>query len=206
MLGLDLRTLPFIIVAMLVAVTVHEFAHAWTAYRLGDPTARNRGRLTLNPISHLDPWGTLLLVLVGFGWAKPVPVEPSYFANPRTGMLAVALAGPLSNFAVAFLLGVPLKMGMDFTGPGGVLGVLLIVTIRLNIALGLFNLIPIPPLDGSRVVEMVLPPQYARDYARLQPWATLVLLVVLFTGAFSEPLHTAVNYVFAQATGLRTVF
>lgn len=207
----DPRELPYLIVAVLVVVTVHEYAHALTAFLLGDPTARDRGRLTLNPISHLDLLGSLLLLIAGFGWAKPVPVEPSNFANPRRGMLAVALAGPLANFAMAFLLGLPFKLGVlgllvrpavGVAIPGGVvLQKLLVITILYNVGLGVFNLIPIPPLDGSRVLEAFLPGRYAYQYARIQPWSMLILLVLLFTNVINRPLFAVTYYLFSQAAG-----
>ncbi|MDR7567247.1 MAG: site-2 protease family protein, partial [Armatimonadota bacterium] len=152
--GLGLPHLLATAVALLVAVTVHEYAHAYTAVRLGDPTPKRLGRLTLNPLAHLDPWGTLLLLLAGFGWAKPVPVNPAYFADPRRGMLMVAAAGPLANLALLGALGALARAG---TVPElGWLGELWLRLLYVNAVLAVFNLLPVPPLDGSRILGALL--------------------------------------------------
>ncbi len=176
MLGLELPTLVLRLVALLIAATVHEFAHAWMADRLGDPTPRLRGRLSLNPLVHLDLIGSLLLLLVGFGWAKPVEVNPRNFAHWRQGMMLVAAAGPLANVTLLFLLGLVVQGGVV---ADGLLGRLVFTIMVINAVLAVFNLLPIPPLDGSRILAGLLPPRQALAYDRLQPYGPLVLLAVL---------------------------
>jgi Zn-dependent protease len=186
--------------SLLIAITVHEFSHAMMANRLGDPTAKRLGRLTLNPIKHLDPLGTLMLFLVGFGWGKPVPINPNYFRmNPRRGMAVSALAGPLSNFALAALLGVLVRVGVvDWHSPWSwpfypfaswdaswVAADIIGYVILLNLILGVFNLIPIPPLDGFNIAVGVLPRRQAEAVARLQQYGPLLLLLLVFLGYFT---------------------
>ena len=196
----DPLALAITLAAVVVAATVHEFAHALVADRLGDPTARNLGRLSLNPLVHLDLLGTLFFVVFGFGWARPVPVNPRNFEDPRRGMLQVALAGPLANVTLAFLVGALLK------APGLALDSLtaaaLLTLIRINIILALFNLIPIPPLDGSRILEALLVGRQALTYHRLQPYGTLLLLVLLYTGIVGRVMLPAVRWLFHASTGL----
>ena len=186
--------------SLLIAITLHEFSHAMMANRLGDPTAKRLGRLSLNPIRHLDPLGTLMLFLVGFGWGKPVPINPNYFRmNPRRGMAISALAGPLSNFALAALLGVLVRVGVvDWHSPwswpfypfasweaGWVAADIIGYVILLNLILGVFNLIPIPPLDGFNIAVGVLPRRQAAAMARLQQYGPLLLLLLVFLGYFT---------------------
>ena len=186
--------------SLLIAITLHEFSHAMMANRLGDPTAKRLGRLSLNPIRHLDPLGTLMLFLVGFGWGKPVPINPNYFRmNPRRGMAISALAGPLSNFALAALLGVLVRVGVvDWHSPWSwpfypfaswdaswVAADIIGYVILLNLILGVFNLIPIPPLDGFNIAVGVLPRRQAEAVARLQQYGPLLLLLLVFLGYFT---------------------
>ncbi|HKX17574.1 MAG TPA: site-2 protease family protein [bacterium] len=185
--------------AVLVAATFHEFAHALVADRLGDPTPRALGRLSLNPIVHLDLLGTLFFVVFGFGWARPVPVNPRYFADPRRGMLQVALAGPLANVTVAFAVGALLKLP-DLPG-GPVVAEALSMLIWINGVLAIFNLIPIPPLDGSRILESLLVGRQALTYSRLQPYGTLLLLVLLYSGVVGRIMLPAVRWLYRASTG-----
>src|SRR3990172_12479092 len=151
---LEPQTIMLWVGALLVSITVHEFMHAWTANFLGDHTAKTNGRITLNPLAHLDPIGTLTLIFFRFGWGKPVPVNPNNFKNPKLGWALVSVAGPLSNLVLAALFTLPYK----FLGGGdSFLSNFLLVNIILNIRLMVFNLIPIPPLDGSRVLYALLP-------------------------------------------------
>ena len=185
--------------AVLVAATFHEFAHAFVADRLGDPTPRTLGRLSLNPLVHLDLLGTLFFVVFGFGWARPVPVNPRHFADPRRGMLQVALAGPLANITLAFVVGALLKIP-DL--PGGPLAVeVLSALIWINVILALFNLIPIPPLDGSRILESLLVGRQALTYSRLQPYGTLLLLGLLYTGVVGRIMLPAARWLYHASTG-----
>ncbi len=177
MLGGDPGTLLWRVLAILVAVTVHEFAHAWTADRLGDPTPRVRGRLSLNPVVHLDPIGSLLLLLAGFGWARPVEVNPRYFPDPRRGMLVVAAAGPVANVASALALGLAYQLGL--VAPGTWLAGLVLTVILINAVLAIFNLLPIHPLDGSKILLGLLPPAQAQSYDRLASFGPLLLLALV---------------------------
>jgi len=200
MLGLNPTALLYVGVALVVAASVHEFAHAYVADRLGDPTPRSQGRLTLNPLAHLDLVGSLLILLAGFGWAKPVQVDPMNFRDRRRGMILVAAAGPLANITVLFLLGVPYKLGLLAFG-ATVLDRLLVVTIRINAMLAIFNLIPVPPLDGSKILIGLLPPPQAAAYARLQPYGVLLLLLLVVTNAISVVLIGPIRWLVAQAMG-----
>lgn len=166
---------------ILLALTFHEFAHAWTANKLGDPTAKQEGRLTLNPIVHLDPVGTIMLFLVQFGWAKPVPVDPRYLQNPTRDMMWIALAGPASNMVLAFICGLVLQ-NVGFAPTGGMMEVarqMLLWGLRINLILAAFNLIPLHPLDGSRILTGLLPPEQAYRYGQLEPYGPGILLLLI---------------------------
>jgi Zn-dependent protease len=175
-------------VALLVAITVHEFAHALVASRLGDPTAERLGRLSLNPLRHLDPIGTLMLLVAGFGWGKPVPVNPYYLrTGPKTGMALTSVAGPISNLITAFLFALPLRFDLvtRMGSPNGVspsLFQILASIILLNIGLALFNLIPLPPLDGFSVALGLLPREIAAALAQIQPYGPFILLLLILAG------------------------
>jgi Zn-dependent protease len=186
--------------SLLIAITVHEFSHAMMANRLGDPTAKRLGRLSLNPVKHLDPLGTLMLFLVGFGWGKPVPINPNYFRmNPRRGMALSALAGPLSNFTLVALLGILVRVGVvawhsPWSWPfvpfaswnaGWVAADIIGYVILLNLILGVFNLIPIPPLDGFNIAVGILPREQAAAMLRVERYGPMILLVVVFLGYFT---------------------
>lgn len=204
MLGLDLTTLLYVAAALVVSATVHEFAHAYLADRLGDPTPRSQGRLTLNPLAHLDPAGTLLILFAGFGWAKPVQINPANFENWRRDSIIVAAAGPLANVTLLFVLGVPYKLGLlDFGlfGPAASMSRFLLVTMQINAMLAVFNLVPIPPLDGSKILMGLLPPAQAVSYARIQPYGVLVLFLLVITRSFSIVLNTPIRWLMGQATG-----
>lgn len=185
---------------ILLALTVHECAHAWTAYRLGDPTAKMLGRVTLNPIKHLDPIGTIMLFFSGlFGWAKPVPVNPRNFKNISRDMMWVSLAGPLSNLALAAIFAVLYKLFL-MAGPGlmhalpGVYRPLFIMvefSVIINVSLAIFNMVPVPPLDGSKVLTYLLPSDKAFAFSRIEPYGFMILLLLIVTGAihkFVSPL------------------
>ncbi len=169
------------VVAIVLGITVHEFMHAYAASRLGDDTARLLGRLSLNPMAHLDPFGTLLLVLAGFGYGKPVPFNESRLRS-AAGVSAVAVAGPLANLALAALCAVPLRFGgADLLG--GAYDQILFDVVRWNCVLAIFNLVPIPPLDGANVVYGLLPPQQRYTWRTYQQYGPMLLLLLLFFGA-----------------------
>ena len=182
---IDLQTLLLLLPVLLGSLTLHELAHGVTATMLGDPTPREDGRLTLNPLAHLDPIGTLLLVVTlvattfAFGWAKPVAVQPRYFRHPREGMAIVAAAGPATNFVLALVCLIPIKL--DVTGQAyEVFRAAFIV----NVVLGVFNMLPIPPLDGGNVLAGLLPYSMAAVFNRLRPYGFLLLYALLFSGGF----------------------
>jgi len=188
--------------ALLLAVTVHEVAHGLVASRLGDPTARLQGRLTLNPLPHIDPLGALAFILVGFGWAKPVPVNARNLKRPMRDMALVAVAGPLSNFALAFVALLVLRIvGPHLATPFfayPVLGVLQFIYL-FNLGLAIFNLIPLPPLDGGHFLPYFLPRASWGLLQRLERYGPLILLVLVMTRAtqyFMGPLFVIVNALF----------
>ena len=195
---------------ILLSLTIHEYFHGWTANKLGDPTAKLRGRLTLNPIAHLDVLGTILMFVVGFGWAKPVPINAMNFKDPKKGTLLVAIAGPLSNLATAVVAGIILRplVPKVLTGaiaPGTIesIGVIMLVlAIVYGIALAIFNLIPIPPLDGSRVMYAILPDRYLYAYSRFEPYGVIFLfaLFIFGSGVFRYLLYP-VSYISVLFSG-----
>lgn len=187
MSGLNIATLLARAIVLLIAFTVHELAHAVTADRLGDPTPRRQGRITLNPLAHLDPIGTLMLLISGFGWAKPVMVQPAYLrGNPRTSMGIVAAAGPLSNLLMALVAAIPLRLGLvDLSVRSSSemlpsLSFLLFQFVFINLILLFFNLIPIPPLDGFKILTAVLPAEMAYQLRPLEQYGFLILLLAIF--------------------------
>lgn len=197
---------------VLICLPIHEFAHGFAAYKLGDPTAKNNGRLTLNPIAHIDWIGAACIMLVGFGWAKPVPVNPFHFKNQKhrkAGMALTAFAGPLSNLLFAFL-GVLVLRGFACARflPENVNLIyyatyILFYVIAINLSLAIFNLIPIPPLDGSRIIAGVLPDKVSRFFEKYQMVISLVFIVVIFGGLLDGPLsflqHKAIGGLYGAA-------
>ena len=171
---------------LLFAITVHEYAHGRAALWLGDPTAKRLGRLTLNPIPHIDPFGAICLFLFNFGWAKPVPVNTRFFKNTRRDIIFMSLCGPLANILTAFLAGLLIR---HFLLPWEVYLRALLWMILLNTGLGLFNLLPIPPLDGSHVVENALNPSAAQKYRELGRYGPLILLGIVMLDNFA---HTGI--------------
>jgi len=171
---------------LLLAIVFHELAHGWVAWRLGDPTAKSAGRLSLNPLKHMDPIGTLVLFLTqAIGWAKPVPVNPGYFRNPRQDMMLVALAGPAANILLALALTF-LYRSLAFLDLGKIPSLMLYVGVQLNLGLALFNLLPVPPLDGSRILAGILPSHLAYVYLRYEYLGFIFLVVLVFTGVVGK--------------------
>ena len=203
-----LSTLQHIIIwaiPVLFAITVHEVAHGWVANKLGDPTARMLGRLTLNPIKHIDLVGTIIipgiLLLLGgfiFGWAKPVPITWQNLKNPRRDMALVALAGPISNLLMALIWALILKLGLSLHPQTSILGLFLAsmggAGIAINLMLMILNLIPLPPLDGSRVVASFLHGRLALAYGQLERFGFWILLILLVTGILSRIILPALQF------------
>lgn len=192
--------------ALLLAITFHEYAHGRMAYHFGDATAKWQGRLSLNPLRHLDPIGTIALLLFGFGWAKPVPINPYNFRDYRSGLLWVSLAGPLANFGLAlaalFLRFIPIKLGLywapylQFTETLAV----------FNVLLGVFNLVPIPPLDGSKILAALAPDNIAGYIRRIEPYAPVLLMVLIFSGLIGRIIGPLYRHVLgAMATVVRLI-
>ncbi|MGI6165723.1 MAG: site-2 protease family protein [Limnochordia bacterium] len=189
--NLDLISLVFQVIAVLFAISVHEYAHGFISYRLGDPTPRLEGRLSLNPLAHLDPIGTLMLVVFRFGWAKPVMVNPTYYQNPRKGMMYVSLAGPGANVLTAYIFAfirwafvhfvIEWFPGMNFRTVVKLV-YFLDLNIIINLGLAAFNLIPVPPLDGSKILGGLLPYRYRRVLYTLEQYGPIILVILLFTG------------------------
>jgi Zn-dependent protease len=190
MLGLDLPTLISRIFIILIAFTVHEFAHAWTANYFGDDTPRLNGRLTLNPLAHLDIMGSLLLLVAGFGWAKPVPINPyALRKHSSAGVMWVSLAGPLSNLFMAILAAIPLRLSLVplVFSSSSILptpAYFLYEFMMINLTLLLFNLIPISPLDGEKIITYFLPQSWSKGFDTIRPYGSLILLLLVFGGQF----------------------
>jgi len=194
-----LMEMPLVLVMVFFSVVCHEIAHGYTAYRLGDPTASRMGRLSFNPIVHIDLFGTIILpaMLIFmkspflFAWAKPVPVNPNFFKDPKKGMMLVAMAGPATNLAIALVLSALLFLA------GGILPAFLSRTFAyvsvINVMLMVFNLIPIPPLDGSRIVTNFLKGKALWNYMKLERFGMFIVFGLLFTGVISSILYPAMN-------------
>ncbi len=186
-----LQSLLFTAPVILLAVICHECAHGWVSYKLGDPTAKNAGRLTLNPLKHLDPVGTLCMLFFHVGWANPVPINPMYYKNRKKGIIYVSLAGPVANFILAFIsllvVAITIRFGAADSTAGWIVYQLCYYSSVVNIGLGLFNLIPIPPLDGSKIVGE-LSDKAQEFYWRYQKYWQIVLIICVVTGILSKPL------------------
>ena len=196
---------------MFLSLSLHETAHGFAAYKLGDPTARNLGRLTLNPIKHLDPIGFLCMILAGFGWAKPVPINTRNFKKPRRDIALTSVAGPVSNLILAFIFVIiyqftegPLSkviysaatISGDFSGKLALYALtLLFLAIRLNINLAVFNLLPIPPLDGSKILYMFLPPKVYFKIAPYERYISIGFMILLATGVISPVIGTVSDFI-----------
>ncbi|OLP66842.1 hypothetical protein BACPU_02010 [Bacillus pumilus] len=181
-----LELIPYVAITLVVAFTMHELAHAYVAYRFGDPTAKNQGRLTLNPLKHLDVFGTILIFVAGFGWARPVPVNRYHFKNPRLAGICVSIAGPLSNLVLAFLGTFVYVLLQKFGGewimgfePG--VDYFFRIFINLNVILFLFNLLPLPPLDGYRIIEDVVSPGIRAKMTQFEQYGIIIFLIFVIT-------------------------
>ncbi len=169
-----------LVIPLLYSVIIHELAHGWVAHRLGDPTAKMAGRLSLNPLRHLDPFGTLMLFLFGFGWAKPVPINMNYLRDPRKGMIMVSAAGITANI----LLATTALFLSRFLSPssGEATRLILYYLAQINIILAAFNLIPIPPLDGSKILMGFMPEKMQYQFSRLEPYGFFLIIGLLYSG------------------------
>ncbi len=184
----SLEELPFIIITLVIAFSVHEFSHAYVAYKFGDHTAKNQGRLTLSPLAHLDPIGSIALLLLGFGWAKPVPVNRFFFKNPRLAGVLVSFAGPLSNLVLAFL-GTILMYLLARLGIFSMISENVLVSVNLffelfigiNIVLFVFNLLPFPPLDGYRIIEDLAPANVRARLTQYEQYGIIIFLILVIT-------------------------
>ncbi|OQB15918.1 MAG: Peptidase family M50 [Firmicutes bacterium ADurb.Bin193] len=204
-----------VIPALLLSFSIHELCHGLAAYALGDDTAKLSGRLSLNPLRHIDPIGVLMILTIGFGWAKPVPVNTRGFADPKRGMALTALAGPMSNVVLAFLSGFALVLtgllvlhnGELYVTSDTVWATLLIKLFVYNCSIAMFNFLPIPPLDGSKIVGALLPARLYFEMMKYEMYGMIVLVVLLYTGLLTPVLHNGVNslmrLVFSLASMMR---
>lgn len=203
MFGIDLVSLIIRIPAVLLCIGLHEAAHGYAAYKLGDPTARNLGRLSLNPLAHIDPIGFLCLLLFKFGWAKPVPINTRYFKKPKRDIALTALAGPVSNFILAaaalLLQKLLITVPSQFTFA---LATFCNLTAIMSIGLGVFNLIPIPPLDGSKIFYPILPTKWIYQMQSYEMYIQFGLLLLLWSGLLSIPLGFLTSIVYTLLVSL----
>ena len=214
MLNLNPATLISRVITLVIALTIHEFSHAFVATRFGDDTPRRAGRLTLNPLMHLDPMGSLMLILVGFGWAKPVPINPYVIRqNNKAGVMLTSIAGPLSNLIMAVLAAIPLRLGLfqasyQVSGIFPTLGYFSVEFIYTNVALFLFNMIPRAPLDGEKVLEFFLPNSWQGALQAIRQYGPFILLALVFVGPMvgfdffgtiiRRPLMAIVNFLIGR--------
>lgn len=204
----NLTTIIANIPALLVGFAFHEYAHAWVADRLGDPTPRSQGRLTLNPFVHLDIFGTLMAVLYSFGWAKPVMTQPHYFkGNKERGRVLVSVAGPLANLLVAFIAMLLWILTLAFLKDSswtGTISTIFMSLVIMNLGLGVFNILPIPPLDGFSILRGVVPGRYSKVLDTLETYGMFILVIILFTNFLGVILRPAVAglYAFYRDTAL----
>lgn len=190
--------------AILIALTFHEYMHGRVAYALGDPTPKNQGRLTLNPIKHLDPLGSLLLLLVGFGWAKPVEVNPFHFKGDRgRGMLWVSLAGPATNLVLAVAAAV---LWLFFGNTGQYVNIFFKYLFHINVVLAVFNILPVPPLDGSKILAGLLPLRQRHIVYNIERYGTIILFILVVTGILGKILMPMVDFVKNLIISLITSF
>lgn len=174
-------------ISILIAMVLHEWAHGYVSYKLGDPTPKTDGRLSLNPLKHIDPVGAIMLLICGFGWAKPVEVNYNYYKDAKKGMALTAIAGPMMNFVIAIISIILFKHILPIT--------FLTVLATINISLGVFNLIPIPPLDGSKVMAMFLPNDIYNKYMQVERFGFYILLAIMALGVGSSVLNTLIETV-----------
>ena len=194
MFNFNLARIVLTLPGILLGLTIHEYSHALSAYYMGDDTAKYYGRLSLNPIKHIDPIGFLMLLFAGFGWAKPVPVNPNNFKNRKLGYFLVSISGPFSNFILAilltFILGLQITMQNNKT-----VEQIIFFGIYINLVLGVFNLFPIPPLDGSKLLLLILPDSMEHKYYSIQKYSYALLFLLLYFGVISKVLFPIVQFI-----------
>ena len=204
MINQYIMEMALLIVPVLLAVTFHEAAHGYVAYLCGDMTAKYAGRLTLNPIKHLDLIGSLVFIFTRMiGWAKPVPINPLYFKNPKRDIMLVSLAGPATNFVLAIISAIILKLISNIPISSTFVfykimvpfSIIIKLSIQINIAFAFFNLIPIPPLDGSKILMGLLPDKLSYKFAQIEPYGFVIILLLVFTNAFQYTLWPIVHLV-----------
>jgi Zn-dependent protease len=208
----DPRIAIYLIPVVLLSLSFHEFSHAYVSYKLGDPTAKNFGRLTLNPLKHLDLFGTIMILISRFGWAKPVPINPMYYRDRRRGVMLVSVAGPLSNVLLAFIFSIPL-MYIEFVygsrGIGSFDGISILYNLSLvfyiiNINLAVFNILPVPPLDGSKILSGILPPAQYYKMVQYESYISMIFLLIVFI--FPGVLTTIMRpFVWIVQTAIKTI-
>ncbi len=217
-MNLSLERLIMLLPLMVIALPVHELAHGYVAYKLGDPTAKDAGRLTLNPLKHLDPFGLIMMVVAGVGWAKPVPVNSGYFKNRKAGMILVSIAGPLSNLVLAFIFMLLWGLVVKLITIGAIvistaamdtfisyLIDFFYIFVSINISLAIFNLIPVPPLDGSRLISAFVPEESYYRFARYEQYiglAFIILVIVLPSNTFSSFIHFFADPIYSSMESL----
>ncbi|AHF07314.1 site-2 protease family protein [Desulfitobacterium metallireducens] len=199
--GLDLTTIIANVPALLIGFAFHEYAHAYVADRLGDPTPRSQGRLTMNPFAHLDLFGTLMAVFFQFGWAKPVQTHPQYYkGNPTRGNMLVAIAGPFMNLCIAFIGMVVWVILLHSFGNSSwmmILSKIMMALVLMNLGLGVFNLLPIPPLDGFSILGWILPDRFSNFLHILEQYGMVILMLVLFTNILGSVLFPLVGALYS---------
>ncbi|SDY89532.1 site-2 protease family protein [Tindallia californiensis] len=196
MFNLDPARIMMILPGILIGLTIHEFSHGYTAYLLGDDTARNQGRLTLNPVAHIDPVGFFMLIFAGFGWAKPVPINPYYFTDRRKGTFLVSIAGPLSNIVMAFLLTTLLGVLMRTVGTSFAVQRIILSAVSINLVLAVFNLFPIPPLDGSKILMSLFPSRFEETFYQIEQYSVIILMILLVFGVIRNILFPIVDVLY----------
>ena len=179
--------------AVLWAITFHEYCHGYVAYRLGDPTPEASGRLTLNPLAHLDIFGTLMLLLFRFGWAKPVPIDPRHFKRPGRDIILVSLAGAAGNILTAVICGLAVRLFPTLFWANLALARFIVIMMLMNLGLAVFNLLPVPPLDGSRILMVLLPPRALRYYFWLERYGFVILMLLIFMGVVQSIIGPVIS-------------
>ncbi len=199
------------VLALLPALTFHEWAHGYAAYKLGDSTAKADGRLSLNPLDHIDPMGSLMMLIIGFGWAKPVPVNTRYFKKPKRDFALTSLAGPIANFVLGFVSGLLYVLSVFLVNKFGATGViadlvptLFMYSMLMNVGLGTFNLIPLPPLDGSNILMCILPNHIGAKYAKLRYYTHYIFIGLIILSRLPYPLGMIYDLIFAPLNWIRS--